>query len=643
MAKINRVRTGCWTCKERRKKCDETKPICLNCSKGNRQCKGYGVRLSFDIDDSKYTGFKSSVNGSTKYGFVGRPKTGANREAPSDDLSTTPSTDQSEQSVKGFKMVNSFVDTIRTKYSRQDRDAELPDEQMKSPKRTIPVEDLMSEGLHTFLKEMNSPISFSPSSFGTGIRGSGSPLDFSRLSQESPGVVQVETPKTENEEGVSTFMEAANLYPQNIQTDPAYLDENRMLKHFFNKLLPLIDMHPNTPWPELALKYCDFDIAKSCFLSLSCMHLVANENDHRGKAELFMRSVNHIDKIMEYLIVFVQENNLTDVFHDAQKMAELEPQIDIEGMVKKLKEEEDDTGGNKKQSRVFVVLLLIFVQLLYGILENGRSALSRIFFRLFASMTENPECKAILNTIDQSQTLICLLSWWDSIAAITSPDCRLPYCHPEWYGMKDDPISTEKMCGCPGELFICLSEICHIRNGVRYNKLTRFDTLRKYEEIRLALLRYRDYITFDPNGPDVDDFAAKSNEDFFHIRLCCVQCWSLAAQIKLESTVRPTGESEKVILQLVLEFLGVYKQMDPRSHPVGQMVWPLLEVGANCTRESERSVVRAAVDKLYLHTRAMNILTMTQILEHIWRDNISLDDYLNQKEWLKAGIELLAL
>lgn len=37
----NKTRTGCLTCKIRRKKCDETKPACLRCTNTGRKCDGY--------------------------------------------------------------------------------------------------------------------------------------------------------------------------------------------------------------------------------------------------------------------------------------------------------------------------------------------------------------------------------------------------------------------------------------------------------------------------------------------------------------------------------------------------------------------------------------------------------------------------
>ncbi|KAL4882968.1 fungal-specific transcription factor domain-containing protein [Aspergillus karnatakaensis] len=41
---ISRARTGCWTCRGRRIKCDEARPICRRCARLNVPC-GYGVRL----------------------------------------------------------------------------------------------------------------------------------------------------------------------------------------------------------------------------------------------------------------------------------------------------------------------------------------------------------------------------------------------------------------------------------------------------------------------------------------------------------------------------------------------------------------------------------------------------------------------
>ncbi|KAH7094456.1 fungal-specific transcription factor domain-containing protein [Paraphoma chrysanthemicola] len=45
---------GCWTCRERKVRCDAQKPTCGNCAKARRECQGYGMQLSWPKDeDSK--------------------------------------------------------------------------------------------------------------------------------------------------------------------------------------------------------------------------------------------------------------------------------------------------------------------------------------------------------------------------------------------------------------------------------------------------------------------------------------------------------------------------------------------------------------------------------------------------------------
>jgi hypothetical protein len=40
-----RTFSGCWTCRERHVKCDEGRPSCARCLKGDFACQGYGIRL----------------------------------------------------------------------------------------------------------------------------------------------------------------------------------------------------------------------------------------------------------------------------------------------------------------------------------------------------------------------------------------------------------------------------------------------------------------------------------------------------------------------------------------------------------------------------------------------------------------------
>ncbi|KAM5373332.1 hypothetical protein ACJZ2D_007161 [Fusarium nematophilum] len=52
---IRRTRTGCYTCRTRRRKCDEAKPECGNCVRLGFKCEGYGLRLKWLNDTSRST------------------------------------------------------------------------------------------------------------------------------------------------------------------------------------------------------------------------------------------------------------------------------------------------------------------------------------------------------------------------------------------------------------------------------------------------------------------------------------------------------------------------------------------------------------------------------------------------------------
>lgn len=50
---ITRTRTGCLTCRKRRKKCDEAKPVCRNCERNAFTCEGYERRIKWTSDRRK--------------------------------------------------------------------------------------------------------------------------------------------------------------------------------------------------------------------------------------------------------------------------------------------------------------------------------------------------------------------------------------------------------------------------------------------------------------------------------------------------------------------------------------------------------------------------------------------------------------
>lgn len=63
--KKTKSRNGCITCKQKRLKCDELKPACMNCLKKNIECGGYSTRFKWiePTSSKKATATPTSING----------------------------------------------------------------------------------------------------------------------------------------------------------------------------------------------------------------------------------------------------------------------------------------------------------------------------------------------------------------------------------------------------------------------------------------------------------------------------------------------------------------------------------------------------------------------------------------------------
>ncbi|KAF2805486.1 uncharacterized protein BDZ99DRAFT_574414 [Mytilinidion resinicola] len=57
-----RTKTGCLTCRKRRIKCGEERPICNNCIKSKRHCEGYNQRVIFKAPIGEWPNHQSTVN-----------------------------------------------------------------------------------------------------------------------------------------------------------------------------------------------------------------------------------------------------------------------------------------------------------------------------------------------------------------------------------------------------------------------------------------------------------------------------------------------------------------------------------------------------------------------------------------------------
>ncbi|KAI3338381.1 fungal-specific transcription factor domain-containing protein [Ustulina deusta] len=60
----NKATRGCWTCKDRRVRCDLGLPSCANCARVKQACQGYGMRLSWPRDGDAKRFMTSRVSAS---------------------------------------------------------------------------------------------------------------------------------------------------------------------------------------------------------------------------------------------------------------------------------------------------------------------------------------------------------------------------------------------------------------------------------------------------------------------------------------------------------------------------------------------------------------------------------------------------
>jgi hypothetical protein len=802
--KITRSRKGCFTCKKRRRKCDETKPHCMNCVNSGRQCEGYGLRLVFDVDDSRSFGMnyrKSSLglSGGGGGGGIAEIKQGPEHELPSTpspsavSLSTSSSMDSLASLPKaGFRgrpkaseyspryiyntsnlnplsiskdtMKKKFhpdktIDTTSltvplpmspqiVKYSPNDNGNHLPVLMSRAPMMNHALSttgttvssnsdnfDLDFDNEQQFEHAFFSGLDYILDNYDTELINSINsqfpqdlPLNLlSPLQRDEPGQQkkieqeqaqgrgQISNIKSQPGGYASVVAQSTNVHDTTMKNlsrskipyvynsnDTLDVDANKLapqlkkkeetqiLKHFFEKVIYLLDAHPQTPWPQLMMNFGSMDLAKSCFLSLSSMHLYVNN----GGDEFYKKGLLHINNTMEYLIKYVKTggtgvtntNAGTDHKKDENIISESEETVSAAPTVRDgIEVEQSEVGLNvpkiidkikhesnrKKGTNFMVILLLLYVHLLFAVLESGRSALARMFLKLASSIADDPIFNKQMKKIKESQSLLCVLSWFDTVSSLVSPDCRVPYCDPKWFGESNDIISTDKMNGCPVGVFRTLYDTCLYRhdtmklfsvdNGSSRQVLLS-DIKQNYKmllDLRDRFLHYRDHVLYElPHG-----------STFTYIdRLKCAQLWALAGilvTIQLEMhyfsklpqwieqnrnylsiTELPESVPSKHIYStrtttLITEFLSVYNTIPAESPIITQMVWPIFYVGV-CSREEEnRKLSWNALKTLYETVKMGTIKSNMNIVEKSWKEGVSIESILAGPGWLENGIDLL--
>lgn len=555
-------------------------------------CEGYELKLSFDVDDSRNSPhIKINAKGETVHGFRGRPRL-------------------KESLMKRDKMKKEHVDT-----------SSVSDYPITSTQKTHMT--LSTSDSSTISKADDSVPMLLTDSETISTPGESSKKnivdEFHTFQDLFPSFVRdEEIPSFINNIQESGFMTSNNNRDALPPTDSKMsdIDENLMLKHFFKRLLPLLDAHPSSPWPQLALKYCDFEIAKSCFIALACIHLY----ETKGAQEFYRTGMVYVNNTLEYLIDYLKGKS-----EDSEGD---EDTLDVPKIISNLKKQPIE----KQRSNFFVILLLIHVHFLFSVVESGRSALVRSFSELFSAIVKDVSFKSYLQQIEESSTLIANLSWFDTISAVVSPDCRLPYCDESWYGTKDTPKSTIRLMGCPGEIMRTISRFCRLRREVKENyRVIDLNIENKFNALKFDLLKYRDYVIFRDDMSDLE----------YDMTLKCAQCWALAVLINLYRLVKP--DDKQTMRSLTNEFIAVYSSMETSSPQITQMIWPIFTVACVCTTEYQKVKVEKLLDNLHSTINMGTISSIKAISKTCWETGTTWEEILDGKEWFASGIDFLVV
>lgn len=620
MGKVSRVRTGCWTCKKRHRKCDELKPNCMNCVKSGRDCEGYEMRLCFDV-----------VRKKTKTNANGQHRNSIPNKEPRADKRTLIKIDQREQRMRGLESQNSNTSDFGSLMMTESQVSSVNSSLGYGKINEHPIMKLSNDNFQQLsfdlFEDLDSLFNNVPAANDfTTVNPTTPDQTKSDIPDDSVGSVLV----THNiGQGLGSIQGSGTRENEESPLKLTYEEENMMLKHFFKNLLPLLDAHPNSPWPDLALKYCDFNVARSCFISLACIHLYESKRNNTVMKKEGESEDENSESNINYSFTTLQEYYKKGMANISLAMGQL---LNFINSTPHEDPQYQKSLEKKKQVSAFVILLLINVHVLFTVLEEGKSGLARFFFSMFAKICmDNDFFKSIVEENEKKKALIVVLSWYDTVSAIVSPDCRLPFCSDDWYELSEvsedgngkfiTGMSTAKMMGCPGEIFGAMSRVCRIRHLLKIR--APFPTfLEEYQFTKKMITSYRDYVNFEEN-------------DYIK-RLRCAQCWAIAVYIALERTKDPNSPT---ISKLVHEFIDVYEGMDSKSPLVTQMVWPIYAVGCECKTTFERMKLSIFMDTLYNNVQMGTLASLRYIVQQVWAHGITQEEFL--ESWLPKDVDYM--
>lgn len=105
----NRSTKGCWTCRIRHRKCDESLPTCKECTDRHLHCHGYGPKPGWVEDPSTLHNELQRIKRNVKSNFCRNKLQNARRCPPDPDLSRSPQNHEGSSAPSKTQTSNSTV------------------------------------------------------------------------------------------------------------------------------------------------------------------------------------------------------------------------------------------------------------------------------------------------------------------------------------------------------------------------------------------------------------------------------------------------------------------------------------------------------------------------------------------------------
>ncbi|KAI5778302.1 hypothetical protein EDC01DRAFT_622896 [Geopyxis carbonaria] len=205
----NRTKTGCITCRRRKKKCDEGKPECINCKRGGFVCEGYSGKVSWQKPPGK--------TGSSHTALI------RSEEDRPDSSSASPIARQVSQTLMPHPPAATSITTTPVRLERPvetprpDDAAKKTQEDLRSPSKTLPT--------GTYASSVASQVTPRPSVTTTVPPATSTPAATAAASTTIPG----NPPQSEKQRQLAYSHTALNAATGSFSTPQMRSEKQKMI------------------------------------------------------------------------------------------------------------------------------------------------------------------------------------------------------------------------------------------------------------------------------------------------------------------------------------------------------------------------------------------------------------------------------